>query len=254
MATKRVIGVITVMNNKAVQSFGYQNYLPLGCPKVLAENLDRWGADEILILDISASKKDVGPNLQLLSSLQGIYLSTPLIYGGGIRNKEDAKCVIQNGADRIVIETIANRDLAKVEKIAHEIGKQAIIRSICIVEKEDKYYQYSYLDKSLKEIDLNILNGTNNSDIYSEVMLVDVMNEGENGKFNSNLINIIDGKQKLIAYGGVGTGTTAISQMAEQKICAIAIGNQLNYTEESIYMLKDMINNQPIRKSNIVLK
>ena len=47
MLNKRLIGVITVKNNIAVQSFGYKNYLPIGDPRVLAENLDRWGADEI---------------------------------------------------------------------------------------------------------------------------------------------------------------------------------------------------------------
>lgn len=254
MATKRVIGVITVMEDKAVQSFGYSRYLPLGCPKVLAENLDRWGADEILILDINASKKDKGPNIKLLSNLKDIYLSTPLIYGGGIRNKEDAKCVIQNGADRIVVETIAHKDIAEIKNIAFEIGRQAIIRSICIVEKDGKYYQYNYLSKTLKKLDLNILNDYGDSDVYSEIMVVDIKNEGENGRFNSDLVNIIGDNLKIIAYGGVGTRTTANALIAKPNICAIAIGNQLNYAEESIFKLKNMISNEPIRRPNIILR
>ena len=49
MLKKRIIGSITVLNGWAVQSIGYSQYLPLGRPSVIAENLDRWGADEILI-------------------------------------------------------------------------------------------------------------------------------------------------------------------------------------------------------------
>jgi len=49
MVRKRLIGVITVIDNMAVQSFGYNRYLPLGDPGILAENLDRWRADEILV-------------------------------------------------------------------------------------------------------------------------------------------------------------------------------------------------------------
>ena len=49
MIRKRLIGVITVKGGWAVQSFGYARHLPLGRPEILAENLDRWGADEILV-------------------------------------------------------------------------------------------------------------------------------------------------------------------------------------------------------------
>ena len=53
---KRLIGVITIKDDLAVQSFGFKNYLPLGKPEILVKNLDIWGADEILINDISRTK------------------------------------------------------------------------------------------------------------------------------------------------------------------------------------------------------
>ena len=55
MVKKRLVGVITVKDGWAVQSFGYERYLPLGRPEVIAENLDRWGADEILLQCIDRS-------------------------------------------------------------------------------------------------------------------------------------------------------------------------------------------------------
>ena len=203
-----------------------------------------------MILDINASKKDKGPNIKLLSSLKDIYLSTPLIYGGGIRNKEDAKQIIQNGADRIVIETLANENRAEVKRIANEIGIQAIIRSICIVEKSGKHYQYNYLRRTFKEINLNVINNIKESGIYSELMIIDIKNEGEDGKFNSSLVDVINSNH-TIAYGGVGTKAAASALIAKQNICAIAIGNQLNYAEESIFRLKNMINSEFIRRSNL---
>ena len=57
MLKKRLIGVITVLDGWAVQSFGYKKYLPLGKPKILAKNLDNWGADEILIQSINRTRK-----------------------------------------------------------------------------------------------------------------------------------------------------------------------------------------------------
>ena len=49
MLNKRLIGIVTVRQGWAVQSFCYNRYLPLGRPEFIVENLDRWGADEILI-------------------------------------------------------------------------------------------------------------------------------------------------------------------------------------------------------------
>ena len=72
MLKKRIIGVITVLNGLAVQSFGYKSYLPIGNPKYLAENLDHWGVDEILLLDIKRSEKKQGPNLQLLNEVSNL--------------------------------------------------------------------------------------------------------------------------------------------------------------------------------------
>ena len=83
MLKKRLIGVVTIKNGWAVQSFGYQRYLPLGKPECLVENLDRWGADEILVHVIDRSVSGEGPDYELLEKFARLGLGTPLIYGGG---------------------------------------------------------------------------------------------------------------------------------------------------------------------------
>jgi len=66
MLRKRLVGVVTVRRGRAVQSFGYGRWLPLGRPEVLVENLDRWGVDEILLQCIDRSAQQLGPDLALL--------------------------------------------------------------------------------------------------------------------------------------------------------------------------------------------
>ena len=70
MLHKRLVGVVTVKGGWAVQSFGYKSYLPLGRPEVLVENLDRWGADEILVHVIDRSVKKLGPDFNLIEKLE----------------------------------------------------------------------------------------------------------------------------------------------------------------------------------------
>ena len=101
MIPKRLIGVVIVKDGWAVQSFGYRRWLPLGRPEVLVENLDRWGADEILLQCVD--RGDRGPDIALLERLCKRGLSTPLIYQGGVRSVADGVAVIQTGAERLAL-------------------------------------------------------------------------------------------------------------------------------------------------------
>ena len=75
MFKKRFVGVITVKDRIAVQSIAFKKYLPIGDPVILAENLDRWGVDEILA-SIDRTLKNLGPDLNLLENLSSKGLLT----------------------------------------------------------------------------------------------------------------------------------------------------------------------------------
>ena len=52
MLTTRIVGVVNILNNIAVQSIGFNQYLPIGNPSIVVNYLNKWGIDEIVILDI----------------------------------------------------------------------------------------------------------------------------------------------------------------------------------------------------------
>ena len=106
MVKKRLIGTIIVKSGWAVQSFSYGRYLPLGRPSTVAKNLDRWGVDEISILAIDRSQTASGPDFDLLSTIRDLNLTTPISYGGGIRNADDAKRSIEIACERVVVESL----------------------------------------------------------------------------------------------------------------------------------------------------
>ena len=130
MIKKRLIGVVTVKNGLAVQSFGFRKYLPLGKPERLVENLDRWGADEILVQVIDRTAQKQGPDFALLERLGRLGISTPLIYSGGIRSVEDGVTAIHLGADRLMVDTLIHDDLTEVKRLSHLLGVQAVIASL----------------------------------------------------------------------------------------------------------------------------
>ena len=122
---KRLIGIVVVKDNWAVQSFSFDSYLPIGRPEVVVENLDRWQLDEILLLNIDRSENSAGPNFKLLEKLGGLGLSTPLCYMGGVRNVGDALGVLKLGADRIGIESLFYNSIREVASISKQLYRRS---------------------------------------------------------------------------------------------------------------------------------
>ena len=127
MLKKRLVGVVIIKNGWAVQSFGYDRYLPLGKPECVIENLDRWGVDEILVLCIDRSASSLGPNFKLLKNIARLGLNTPLIFGGGINSVKNGIDAIQLGADRICIDSMLQDHLEEAEELTKHLGAQALI-------------------------------------------------------------------------------------------------------------------------------
>ena len=85
MLKKRLIGSINIKNGWAVQSFNFQKYLPIGKPKYSLDFLDKWGVDEIVVHDISATPNNSLPRFSLLNEITK-KASIPVTYGGGLNS------------------------------------------------------------------------------------------------------------------------------------------------------------------------
>jgi cyclase len=248
MLKKRLIGVVTVLNGWAVQSIGYKKYLPLGKPECIIENLDRWGADEILIQVIDRSRHHLGPDLTLIEKISSSEISTPIIYAGGIASEKHAIDVVRAGADRICIDTILHNNLSEVVKITHRLGAQAVIASIPIkISSNNDLFYFDYLNNKTVEFNKSILNLLSDK-MISEVLLIDVINEGKKESFNFDIINFfpIEGVP-LILFGGLSSTELLNKGLSSDKVSAVSVGNSLNYSEHSIQRLKSDLGLQPIR-------
>ena len=241
MIKKRVIASILVNNGYAVQSFGYEKYLPLGDPKILVENLARWKVDEIVITDISSSRNQSSIDFDLISNVSNISKGTPIIYGGGIASSKVASLVIQSGADRIVIENAFVKNKLTPKEVADEIGSQAIIMSLPVITKDNDFFYYDYIDK--KQIEFSFLEDLINNSFISEFLITDVKNEGSiNEVFNKELIekSFFDNLD-IICNGGINSTDICNTLLNKTNVKAIMIGNKLNHTELSYLNFKNQV-------------
>jgi cyclase len=87
--------------------------------------------DELIVVDIDATKEGRGPNFALIEELAGECFM-PLCYGGGIRNAEDARTLFTLGVEKVSLQSVALRDPSIVREIAKTAGEQAVVVSLDI--------------------------------------------------------------------------------------------------------------------------
>lgn len=233
---KRLIGVLTVKNGWCVQSFGYARYMPLGRPEIMAENLDQWLLDEILVLAIDRSSREVGPDLSTLDRIAARRILTPLTYGGGIRNAEDAKAVVQHGADRVVVDALARKaeisgDVTELERIRDSVGVQAMVCAVPLISGPEGDIQlYDYRISDARSLDLDLF--LNRRGLFSEVIAIDKEQEGSMRGFRERMIApFLQPRIQTIAFGGITSRAQAEALFKYDCVSAVAVGNSLNYTE-----------------------
>lgn len=247
MLKKRLVGTITIKNEWAVQSFGYKRYLPLGNPERLVENLDRWGADEILVQVIDRSSSDSGPCFELVERLGKLGLETPLIYAGGVRSVSDGVKLIQLGADRIVIDSLLHNDLSSVRSLSGTLGAQALIASMPVSYHDGHIEWFNYLTRTSIQVPGELLN-LFQSNFISEVLLTDWMHEGVREGFEKSLVDAFPVQHvPIIAFGGISSSSQIRELLQLSDVTAVAVGNFLSYEEHAIQKHKEVLADMPLR-------
>jgi cyclase len=247
MLKKRLIGVVTIKNGWAVQSFGYRRYLPLGRPECLVENLDRWGADEILVQVIDRSAPSGGPDYELLDRLALLGLGTPLIYGGGIRSVEDGVQVIQRGADRIILDAVLQDAPGVVHDLSVRLGAQALIAAMPMSVEGLGLARLDYRTKATAPF-IPAVEAPTVGKTISEVMVIDWQHEGMPGGFDDALVDRFPYPDvAVIVFGGISCIEQMKDLLARPNVAAVAVGNFLNYREHAIQQLRSALESELLR-------
>jgi imidazole glycerol-phosphate synthase subunit HisF len=127
--TKRIIACLDMDGGRVVKGVKFKNLRDAGDPAECATAHAREGADEIVLLDITATSGNRRTLLDaVFSTARSLFV--PFTAGGGIRQLEDAAAVFDAGADKIAINSAAVRDPALIGKIAERFGSQAVVVAI----------------------------------------------------------------------------------------------------------------------------
>jgi imidazole glycerol-phosphate synthase subunit HisF len=129
MLAKRVIPCLDVKDGRVVKGVSFVALRDAGDPVECAARYDEAGADEIALLDITASHEGRGAMLDVVARAADVTF-TPLTVGGGVRTEDDVRALLAAGADKVSINTTAVKDPELVRRCAEAWGAQAIVVAI----------------------------------------------------------------------------------------------------------------------------
>ncbi len=179
----------------------------VGDPNNAIRIFNEKGADELIVLDIEASRQDRSPNFDMISEFAGeCYM--PVCYGGGVRSVEDAARIFALGVEKVSIQTSALSDYSVISSIASRFGSQSVVVSVDVKRARlggDRLYASSE-GKGLRRSWLDWMTGAVQAGA-GEVLLTCVDKEGTLEGLDLDLISQAAEAVPvpLIANGGVGS-------------------------------------------------
>ncbi len=136
MLRPRITPCLLVQNGGLVKTVQFKNPRYVGDPINAVKIFNEKEADELIVLDIEATARNVEPNFRLISQF-AVECRMPLCYGGGIKTPEQAKRIISLGVEKIAISSAAIDNPAVITAIAQEIGSQSVV--VVIDAKESRW-------------------------------------------------------------------------------------------------------------------
>ena len=138
MLTKRVIPCLDVADGRVVKGVKFQGLRDAGDPAERAWLYERQGADEIVILDVSATPEGRAHGLDVVAKVRAS-LAIPLTVGGGVRKLDDARAFLEAGADKVSVNTAAVAEPRLVAEIAERFGSQCAVVAIDAAWRERRF-------------------------------------------------------------------------------------------------------------------
>ena len=203
---KRIIPCLDVDRGRVVKGVNFLNIRDAGDPVEVAKRYNEQGADEITMLDITATHEGRGTMIETVRAIAG-QVFIPLTVGGGIRTVADIRAMLNAGADKIGINSAAISNPAFVREASERFGAQCIVVAIDAKRVDDHWEIFTHGGR--KATGINAVEWAIRMQEYGagELLLTSMDRDGAKSGFDLALTRAISDAVSIpvIASGGVGT-------------------------------------------------
>jgi cyclase len=249
MLTKRIIACLDVDGGRVVKGVQFENLRDAGDPAELARAHSESGADEIVLLDISAAHERRATLLDTVRRTAR-QLFIPFTVGGGIRTLEDAAVVFSAGADKISINSAALADPALITRIAARFGSQAVVVAIDAKRCDGAmpWEAFSHGGRAGTGRDALVWAREAESRGAGEILLTSMDRDGTGAGFDCDLTRAVADSVRIpvIASGGAGGAQHFVEVFREGHADAALAASIFHYGFSQLTDLKQELGSQGI--------
>jgi len=227
MLKTRVIPVLLLQNRGFVKTRRFKKPTYLGDPKNILKIFNDKEVDEIIILDITASKQRREPDFAYLQELT-VECFMPVCYGGGIRSLEDIKKLSAIGIEKAAINTYAHENPLFVKQAADHFGSQSIVISMDV--KKDMFGNYRCYTRGGRKktgIEPGVFARQMQENGAGEILINSIQQDGTWEGYDLTLIKRVSGLVDIpvIACGGAGSLSDFYRAVCDGGAAAVAAGS-----------------------------
>ena len=239
MLRTRVIPCLLLKNESLVKTIKFKKYNYIGDPVNTVRIFNELEVDELMFLDIFASKENRNINFKILADIANECFM-PLSYGGNIKSLEDAKRIFEIGFEKVVINSNAFGNLKFIEEIAKYFGNQSVVGSIDI-KKTFWGGQKVYSHHGRKKQTVEIIEWAKQLEYagVGELLITSVEREGRWDGYDCELIKSITKNVQVpvIANGGCGSVEHIGEVVKQANASACAVGSMVVYQKKGMGVL-----------------
>jgi cyclase len=248
--TKRIIACLDVDDGRVVKGVQFVNLRDAGDPAECAANHARDGADEIVLLDITATSDKRNTMLDVVfRTARALFI--PFTVGGGIRELSDAEAVFEAGADKIAINSAAVKDSSLIGKIAARFGSQAVVVAIDARRGKGGFEVFVAGGRTPTGRDAILWAREAAACGAGEIMLTSMDRDGTQAGFDCELVQLVADAVSIpvIASGGAGSPQHFIEVFRDGRADAALAASIFHFGIENIAQLKRELHaaNVPVR-------
>lgn len=230
MLRKRVIPIVLIDGFSVLKTINFSTRRNLGSPVTVARTYNTRNVDELILLDIDASKQNRAiDKFTIMDIAKELFM--PLTVGGGIRTTKDIEMVLKMGADKVAINSEIFRNSFLIEEAVQEFGQQCITVSIDIKKDNNTYKIYSHTHREL--LDLCLLDFCKKVEQLGagELLINNVSRDGLMEGPDTVLISLISSLVSIpvIAAGGISAPSDC-TQVIEAGALAVAAASIFHFT------------------------
>ncbi len=251
MLTQRIIPCLDIKDGRTVKGINFEGLRDAGDPVELAKLYCEQGADELVFLDITATVEKRKTLVALVRRIAA-HINIPFTVGGGISSVEDVSVLLQNGADKISVNTAGFKNPQLIAELSAAFGSQCVVLAIDTKKEEDGEW-YVYLNGGRTKTDTKTIVWAKEAVRLGagEILLTSMNNDGTKNGFALDITQVLSEQLPIpvIASGGAGTMEHFKAVFAEAKADAALAASIFHFKEIEIVALKEylQLNNINVR-------